>query len=363
MKLILIFLASLHLFASNEDQVCKSCHPNIYNEFKSSIHSKSSKHDDEIHKVVWDTHPDKKANNYTCKECHSSSQNEASISCLSCHQISDISKHTEQNENKRTTKKKYFYSADISQKGTIKEFKKDDSFMGLFSKNSGSPYHTIDYSNQNYYDGQMCMGCHSHKTNKKGIDACRIDDAEISKNGNNCITCHMPQIKGSSTSIKITKTHAFHGFAGVHNAPQMLGKYLKMEIVQTKKGFEVLLHNNSPHPFLLQPLRMAVLDIQINSKKLKPTVFARVLGDDENKPTMPWDATKVLSDTMLKADEHKSFYFDEKLKRGDKIEAQFGFFVVNPKAKEKLELQNNKTANKFIVFKTITLKIKEPTAQ
>jgi hypothetical protein len=358
MKYILVIgLLIINLFSSNLDNTCKSCHLNIYNEYYSSIHSASAPKDDTIHKAVWDKHPNKAKNDYTCKECHTPKETEKSISCVDCHTISSIKEDKIHNHNVRTTKEKYFYSADTTQKGQIKEFKKDDSFMGLFSKKSGSPYHTIDYSNQDFYNSKVCMGCHSHNQNKQNIDSCRVSfDGNISQN--NCITCHMPQVNGSATSIKITKTHAFHGFAGVHNAPQMLSKYLAIKISQTKNGFDVSLHNLSPHPFLLQPLRVAMLNIKINSKKLTPIVFARILGDEKDNPAMPWNATKVLSDTMLKANEKRSFHFSEKLKSSDSVEAEFGFFVVNPKVKEKLELQNDKTANKFTVFKSEILKIK-----
>lgn len=351
-----VAISSLHLFSLNIDNTCKSCHLNIYNEYYSSIHSASAPKDDTIHKAVWDKHPNKAKNDYTCKECHTPNETEKSISCVDCHTISSIKEDKIHNHNIKTSKEKYFYSADMKQKGEIKKFKKDDSFLGLFSKSSGSPYHTIDYSNQNFYDGKVCMGCHSHNTNDKAIDACRV--TMPTNKETNCITCHMPQVNGSATSIKITKTHAFHGFAGVHNAPQMLDKYLEIKILQTKNGFDISLHNVSPHPFLLQPLRVAMLNIKINSKKLPSIIFARVLGDEKNNPAMPWNATKVLSDTMLKADEKRNFHFTEKLKSGDTVEAEFGFFIVNPKSKEKLELQSNKTANKFTVFKSEILKIK-----
>ncbi len=354
--ILLTGLLIINLFSSNIDNACKSCHLDIYTEYYGSIHSASAPKDDVLHKAVWDIHPNKAKNDYTCKECHTPNEIDKSISCVDCHKISSIKEDKIHNHNIKTTKEKYFYSADITQKGKIKDFKKDDSFMGFFSKKSGSPYHTIDYSNQNFYDGKMCMGCHSHNTNDKNIDACRVEMPVSEKT--NCITCHMPQVNGSASSIKITKTHAFHGFTGVHNAPQMLSKYLEIKILQTKNGFEVVLHNNSPHPFLLQPLRVAMLNIAVNNKKLPQIIFARVLGDEKNNPVMPWNATKVLSDTMLKADEKRSYYFSEKLKSGDSVEAVFGFFIINPKAKDKLELQNNKKINKFIVFKSEISKIK-----
>ena len=40
-----------------------------------------------------------------------------------------------------------------------------------------------------------------------------MDEKGAKDEETNCISCHMPKIAGSATSIKITKEHRFHGFA------------------------------------------------------------------------------------------------------------------------------------------------------
>ncbi len=51
----------------------------------------------------------------------------------------------------------------------IVEYKKESSWFGLSTKVTGSPYHDVDYRNEIFYNGKVCMGCHSHKENSLGF--------------------------------------------------------------------------------------------------------------------------------------------------------------------------------------------------
>ncbi|MEN8302917.1 MAG: hypothetical protein ABFQ64_02455 [Campylobacterota bacterium] len=68
MKTIAYILAlSSILFANAEDTAsCKKCHPTITAEFESSMHKKSTVYEDKIHKAIWDKHPAKAKENYSC---------------------------------------------------------------------------------------------------------------------------------------------------------------------------------------------------------------------------------------------------------------------------------------------------------
>ena len=70
--LILIFL-NLHSFQNIDSKTCKACHPTIYGEFYNSSHRKASIFEDPIHKAVWDLHPNKQKESYTCAKCHTPS--------------------------------------------------------------------------------------------------------------------------------------------------------------------------------------------------------------------------------------------------------------------------------------------------
>jgi hypothetical protein len=351
-----------------ENRTCKACHPKIYQEYKDSIHSKASIFSDPIHRAVWDKHPAKAKGNYNCAKCHTPSdhallekkaplqenaiQQTEPISCQQCHRIESIEKHSKSNTNILTKKKKYFFAADTALKGQVIKFKEESSFFGLFTKTTGSPYHTIDYSNELFYNGDVCMGCHSHKENGKGFIVC---DLEV-KQGNSketCISCHMPKVAGPLANQKVSGKHAFHGNNIHSGTPKTLTKYLHLDLAPNDQGFTVSIKNDATHTLFPQPLRLAQLRVSIEREgktiTLEPHSFARVIGTD-GKPAMPWLADSVLSDTTIKALETRQIAFDTPLKKGDEVLIEFGYYAVNPKVAEKLGL-DKKQAGDFSVLK------------
>jgi len=382
MKRIFIFLLFLgSIYANSEfesSKTCKACHPIIYGEYFDSAHRKGSIFEDDIHKAIWDLHPDKEKSIYTCNECHTPSdtriqnaldndkyampekdkaQIQEAIGCVYCHSITDIEKHSSTYDKNILTKEhKMMYAADKNNRNKKIVYKVESSFFGMVKKTVGSPFHNIDYSNEGYYTGKMCMGCHAHFENKHGLNICDVDESGAKSEEKNCITCHMPQVRGSATTIKITGKHAYHGFAGVRNKPEMLSQYLNIEFDKIGNRFEIKVTNQAPHDLLMHPLRLGELKIRVNNGQktinLKTTPFYRVLGN-KNKQTMPWDATQTLKDTMLKANETRVITFNTKLYRGDVVEAQFGYYLVNPKMIKKLKLESSEEAKKFFILKTM----------
>jgi hypothetical protein len=384
LKIILFFISINSIYANNSfisNETCKGCHPIIYAEFNNSAHRKSSIYEDKIHKAVWQIHPNNKLKKYDCNVCHTPSdtrienslknnknaipqkdniQTKEAISCVYCHSITNIQKHSRpynktiinDNINK---KRPTLYSSNIDKKGEKILYKEEKSFFGLFKKTSGSPFHDIDYTNENFYNANVCMGCHGHFKNSHGQSICKID--KNNNKTNNCISCHMPQVKGSATTIKITKKHTFHGFAGLRNKPQMLAKYIDLNLQKTNSGFNLILKNNASHNLVLHPLRVIVLNIKINSKKLKPRFFVRILGSN-NKATLPWDATQIIKNTIPKPFESKILNYKNILKKGDNVEVKLQYYLVNPKMVKKLNLQDIKEANELKLLKVKYFTIK-----
>ena len=177
----------------------------------------------------------------------------------------------------------------------------------------------------------------------------------------NCITCHMPKIAGSATTIRESKTHAFHGFAGVRNAPERLSKYVDIGYKKLENGFEISVTNNSPHPLLTHPLRVVKLKTTLKRdgkvQELKTHTFVKVIGTEE-KPSMPWLATQIVKDNMLKAKESRVIPFDTKLQAGDEIEVVLGYHIVNPKVAPKLGLESEKELTKFTTLKSSYFQVK-----
>ena len=360
LSFILLFISLLnandmaHSFAPSED--CKACHTEIYNEFSGSMHSHSTPQKDPIHNSVWKNHPQNlKQERYECGKCHTpgadnledmkqkgkkalpmmdNSTHQAGISCAYCHRIESIELHKKHNTNIISkTEKKYF--------GTLKD-------------NIDSPYHGIaTEGNEHMANGNVCIGCHSHKMNKHGLNVCSTNiDNEL--DGANCVSCHMPKVKGSVSNMKERKEHSFHGFAGSHFHSDMLTQHVDISMLREINDFIINIDNRTSHALLLHPLRTAVLKVSVtrDSKiiKLKDEIFVRVIGHN-GKPAMPWVASVTLKDTMIKANEKRSVKYDFKLQKGDKVDVVLGWYLVNPKAIKTLGLENEKVATEFTEFK------------
>jgi len=361
-KLSVILLLTLSIFANDKvhkfapSKECQECHSQIYDEFYSSMHANATPSKDAIHNAVWKKHPaNRKNSRYQCGKCHTPAANnldkmlkkgkkalpssknrthQESISCAYCHRIKSIQMHKHSNTNIISKAPKSYY-------GTLKSTHK-------------SPYHAIATSdNEHMENGNVCVGCHSHKMNKNGLNVCSTN-INNEMGGANCVSCHMPKVNGSVSALYETKTHSFHGFAGSHFHSDMLRQYVDISIVRNIDNFIINIDNRSSHSLLLHPLRVAVLKISVKrgdkTKRLEKEVFVRVIGKDA-KPAMPWIADTTIKDTMLKANEKRAIKREFKLLKGDRVDVVLGWFLVNPKALKKLGLQKNKSATKFHIFK------------
>jgi len=353
-----LILSTLSAEVPLENTTCKACHPTIYAEYEHSMHAHASIFDDPIHRAVWDKHPNKKQGNYTCAKCHTPSdhslkngeglptenrsQKEEPISCQGCHRIESIAKHARSNTNVIHSRPKYFYSADPRRKGQKVLFKETSRFFGLVKSTSGSPYHDIDYGNEGYYSGAMCLGCHDHKENAKGFAICDFGYKQGTSKST-CMDCHMPPKPGSFVNLKHTATHASHTMSIHELSSEELGKYLVIKIAKNTDGFTVSLHNKATHTLFAQPLRWAMLKVSIRRGNrviaLPQRSYVRIIGT-KGKPSMPWLADSVIRDTSIKALETRTETFKTMLKKGDKVEAELGYYLVNPRAAAKLGIDD-----------------------
>ena len=343
-----------HTFVKNK--VCQECHPIIYDEYTKSQHNNSTIYKDPIHAAVWKKHPKNlKKKQYGCGKCHTpaadnlndmitkgaqalpdaanATQNEG-ISCAYCHRIKSIEKHKRTNTNIIDPKEKRYY-------GTLRQ-------------HMTSPFHEIaTEGNDHMRNGNVCIGCHSHKMNKHGLNVCSTNIAN-EMDGSNCVSCHMPQSGGSVSALNKTETHAFHGFAGTHSHASMLSKYIDLSMVRNIETFTLNVDNRTSHALLLHPLRLAKLKVTVirDGKRidLEDKVFVRVIGKN-GKPAMPWVADKEIKNSMLKANEKRAVKYSFSLQKGDTVEAVLGYYLVNPKVLPKLKLQNNKEASEFKILK------------
>ena len=356
------------LFAlSNESKVCQKCHPIIYEEYYSSAHRKSSIYNNSLHNAFWKKHP-KGAKGYSCAKCHTPTdkkvmesgvlsdneiQRDEPISCVYCHTIKEVDQGEMSNTNISSGEKKTFFTAEQSKKGSkTASFETKSSWFGLVKTSQSSPYHKIDYNNENYYNGNVCMGCHSHTNNEHGFDTVMLDAMIDKKDKNSCISCHMPQVLGSKVTLKESKTHAYHGIAGIYHMNREMGKYIDFKVTQSSNSFIVTLTNKSNHALFGQALREGVLNatIERNNKELALPLFkfTRILGDDK-KERMPWKATQALKDTLIYA--KKEVTFNMPLQKGDKLTLTLGVKLITKKGAKALALEENLDMRRLRVLK------------
>lgn len=363
LSFVLLLLSSL-LLEANESKVCQKCHPIIYEEYYDSSHRKASIVNNPIHKALWKKHP-KGADGYTCAKCHSPSdleslkgnlednkiQREEPISCVYCHSIKSVEEGEHSNTNILTDTKREFFTAEDSKKDKDKaSYGTKTSWFGLVKESRNSPYHKIDYKNENFYNGNVCMGCHSHTNNEHSFDITMLDAVIDKKDKNTCVTCHMPQVAGTKVTIHESKTHAYHGIAGIYHMNKEMGKYLEFKIDKKAKGFNVRILNKSNHALFGQSFREGVLDIEIirNEKtiSLEPFIFTRILGKD-GKEVMPWEATEALKDTLIYA--KKDIIYSKNIQSGDTLTLTLSVRrISNIKAKE-LGLNDKQLTKKRIL--------------
>ncbi len=363
-----LFLSASDGFESSK--ICQTCHPLIYAEYRDSMHRKSSIYNDPVHRAVWERHPLKKRGRYGCAKCHTPSdtrltealkrgetalpqpdsiQKEEPIGCTYCHRIEAVKEGKKANINTIAQKRRVYYAAkDGKREKRVVKYHKTSDMMGLSKKSEGSPFHTIDYGNLNFSNGKMCLGCHEYKKNTKGFTVCSMD-LERSKNGKrNCITCHMPQVNGPLSTLSEGGRHAYHGFSGLHNRPELLKGSVKLEAKSENGRLAVILKNEADHTLFAHPLRLAQLRTEVTrgGKKISlPTLdFFTILGKD-GKPAMPWAADTVLRQNRIEAHESTKRVFDFTPKKGDTVVVTLGYYIVNPKAAKKLGIEEKRLSS------------------
>ncbi|MCW8894306.1 MAG: cytochrome c family protein [Sulfurimonas sp.] len=364
--LIISTMLLVNSLQANESKVCQKCHPIIYSEYYESSHRKASVYNNPIHKAMWDKHP-KDEKGYTCAKCHSPSdleslqtgkltendiQTQEPISCTYCHTIKDVEEGDSSNTNISNGKKREYYTAEKGIKGKA-EYKTETSWFGLVKESKSSPFHKIDYDNENYYSGNVCMGCHSHTNNEHSFDITMLDAAISDKDENTCVTCHMPQVLGTKVTIHETKTHAYHGIAGIYHKQKKMGEHIDFKISKTNNNFNVEVINKSNHALFGQAFRQGILKAEIkrNGKtiELEPFIFERILAKD-GKEVMPWDANEAIKDTLIYA--KRNVVFEQAIKAGDVVTLTLGVQRISDNGAKKLGIEDNKELTKFRVMKT-----------
>jgi len=365
--LILIFFLSVSIYSKYLDnQSCKECHEKIYDEYQSSMHSKSY-FTDELHRKVANAADSKK---YECAVCHMPMANNLQdlidgkarpnrnnkthtdgVSCYFCHTIAYVKKAHKHNINVKSRQA-------LNYKPTL--------YGRLENPDENDKHSSVKNP---VYAKNACLGCHSHKLNDNNVTIFKA----MSQNQDSleCIKCHMPEVSGGAEKInkKTRGHHASHKFLGIHDR-EFRKKGVDINITASNNMLYITLLNKMPHPLIIQPARAKYLKIELkrdgkviwsnykkSPKEDKQAYFAYSFKRNGKKIIVPSTATSVQIHN-LNAKEKKTLQYNLKdLKKDDIVEVTLYVQLAKSDCAKAIKLQN-KNLLKPIIIKKVTKKIK-----
>jgi len=314
---------------------CKKCHEDIYDQWKGSMHAQSTALADPIHgtfykAVVGDPAKEgvrtgKNKDKYpVCLQCHSPAAAKAGktdltakkaygegVNCISCHTLTKYKGTEKEGGGLRFGMQAYEYSTTELQgpMGTAGKTKKHRTKFGKDVAGNPGLMKT----------SAACMGCHDQRPNSNKVSLCQTGSEIASAGGSTtCQTCHMPSVGGVSN----------HEMSGGHSA-EMVAKGLVMTIDAKKSGdgttATITVRNLLPHSFPTgAPFRNFYIktvafnkegeEVWTNTKSHpmkddKQAMFMYTIGNEDG-PTAPPMATKVIDDSRLKPNETRDIVYE-----------------------------------------------------
>ena len=326
--LILLTTLSFSQTKYLDNHSCNECHEKIYDEYQSSMHSKSY-FNDELHRKIANAADKEK---YACATCHmpmannlkelisgearpdkSNKTHTDAVSCYFCHTIAYVKNAHKFNINTKARQAKNY-------KPTL---------YGRLHNPDDSDKHSS--ASNPVYAKKVCMGCHSHKLNDNNVTIFRAMDKKQDSIG--CIKCHMPEVSGGAEKMdkRARGQHASHQFLGIQDVEfRKTGVDIKSTVKDKK--LLVTLINKMEHPLIIQAARAKFLKIEIiRDKKIiwenytqepsedKQGYFAYSFKKDGKKIIIPAPSTEG-SVHNLNAKETKVLSYDiPPTQKGDTI--------------------------------------------
>ncbi len=350
-SLLILFSIVSTLFSAAylTNKSCQECHPDIYDEYQSSWHSKTW-FNDELHREVA-----RKLPAYDCGRCHMPAaknladmaegkaapnpihrEQKDAVSCFYCHQIAYV-------------KQSHRYNL-ITLARQAEGYK--PTLYGSLENPDDSDKHAMVKSP--IYDKYACMGCHSHKRN--GNDVLIFQTMKEGQGSEECIKCHMPYTAGPAEKMnkRSRNRHRSHLFAGIHDA-SMRSKSVDISLRAEGERLEAVVTNKMGHPLIVQPARMKYLVLKIvrNGKTIwknfsdspredPEAVFVTDFVDGDGKPVaIPYFAKKRGHTNNLAANEQKALrYKVPALHKDDRIVAEMYVVLAKPGCAAALQLHD-----------------------
>lgn len=353
----------LHHIAS---ETCKSCHKEIYKQWKGSMHSQSSALEDPIHatfykKVVGDPTKEgvkhKASGKYpVCLQCHAPNAAKdkttkldamaaysEGVNCIACHTLKKYNGIQAPNGKLQLGLKAYDYSktaaqgpgrysnvalqklsatGDVFGGSGMSDESKPNPHLGEAVTMDGKeiPSIPMESNPKLMKTSDACMGCHDQRNNPHGVPLCQTgNEYSTSHSQVNCLSCHMP----------INDGLADHSMGGGHNGGILQRSVVfdvSTETVGKNIRATVFMKNPQPHslptgaPFRNIYMKLTAYDAEGNvvwenakdhpAKDDPQAYLVYALADDEGKPAMPPTATQLGKDTRLKPHEERTLVYD-----------------------------------------------------
>ncbi len=383
-------------------ETCKTCHKDIYKQWKGSMHANSTAFKDPIHgtfyrNVVGD--PGKegvrtKSGKYpVCLQCHapnaakdkvtkldSKPAYSEGVNCVACHTLKKFKGIKAANGKMQLGVKAYEIADSVQGSGRhsnnkLSELvsKGDDFGFGGDDDKKPNPHLgepvsidgkdipaiPMESNPQQLRTSDACMGCHDKRNNSHGVPLCATGDEYIASNAQvDCLSCHMPMGKG----------FADHSMGGGHDMG-MLQRAVVFFMDSKKNGDKITstitLRNKQPHtmptgaPFRNLYMKVAAYDKDGNvvwenakghpAKKDKKAFMFLTLVDGDGKPTGPPTAKAQGIDTRLKAFEKRNFEYSIPAKDVVLVRAELYYNLLWPGLVKKFtKLPKDVTAPKMI---------------
>ncbi len=370
-----------------KSETCASCHPVIYNEWKQSMHAKSSAHVDKAHgavhkKFVGAMKKAGKTGNYHCGNCHTPMAENVEdlisgkaqlnskewkevegIGCAFCHRIESIIQKERFNSytiNKDGAYVVYSPSKSAPPSGILEKIK--NLWNRITSKKTP---HNVSQSNL-FAEGEVCMGCHSHMINPKGAAICVMRE----EGGGDCLACHMDQSDGAPSISSTKTTHSSHLMPGGHNIEMLRQTVMLDARIESRKGERLIVidvTNVIAHVFpSTNPMRIAFIKVTAKDNQGnivwsnfkdspmedKKSLFFKAFKAGDNVGVPAWAAESVAFDTRLKSGENRSIAYTVPIKDIKKVSVVLVYKLFPPKAIEMMGIPKDGINDKsYIVAK------------
>ncbi len=324
-------------------EVCGTCHPKQYQEWKESWMARALATPPMIMMQRLYMATARNPNAAYCLRCHAplmeplgkteqvlqevlfGEVKSQSIGCTGCHLISELTFDPNDPKSVSHNNPNEKFRVSLPKEG------EKITFFGPF-KDAVSPIHGTAYRDF-FRKSELCATCHEYNNSGSGGETpCCTQystwrQSQAAKKGMTCQSCHMPRTPNQAIAVggPVRKEGtSFHGFHG-GRSPEMVQKGAKLDVNMRKEGNRVILTckvtNLAGHNFpdgcpYANELKLFVTVVDEKGDKVFEDLrkYGQEFEDPETgrRPVEEWAAARLVYNTALRPDETRveTFTFD-----------------------------------------------------